>query len=58
MYKLSTGIGFIDSAEALTNVSTSATLSSLVDITSYNAKLSYIIDGVEHFSNIITFTTL
>lgn len=58
MYKLSTDVGYIDSAEVLTNASTSATLNSLVDITSYNAKLSYTIAGVEHFSNVETFTTL
>ena len=58
MYKLSTDVDYIDSAEVLTNASTSATLSTLIDATSYNAKLSYVIAGVEHFSNVVTFTTL
>lgn len=58
MYKLSTDTDYIDSAEVLTNASTSATLSSLVDATSYNAKLSYTIDSTTHYSNVVTFTTL
>ena len=58
MYKLSTDTNFIASGQALTNISINATLSSLVDATSYNAKLSYTIDGIEHFSNVVTFTTL
>lgn len=58
MYKLSTDTDYIESVEILTNASTNATLSSLVDATSYNVKLNYTIDGVVHSSNVVTFTTL
>ncbi|NRU52564.1 hypothetical protein [Clostridium beijerinckii] len=58
MIKKSSDSTYVDSGISLTNVSTTVTVSGLVDATSYNAKL--IVVGGEHEgeSNVVTFTTL
>jgi hypothetical protein len=58
MIKKSVDSTYVDSGVSLTSTSTTASVSGLVDSTSYNAKL--VIVGGEHEgeSNVVTFTTL
>jgi len=57
-YKLSTDSVYTDSLLSLTASSNSGTITSLVDATSYNIRLEYIISGVTYHSNVVTATTL
>lgn len=57
-YKISTDSTYTNASNVLNDTSTSGIITGLVDATSYNVRLAYVVNGTTYYSNVATTTTL